>query len=730
MPTFKSEILSLLNTIKGKGSFVSHHVADFEFPGLEVTGVGELSYPINATQAKVLIENAHTAPYGQGSKTLVDSNVRSCREIDSTNLTFTGKGWDKFLNKVLKKIKPDLGIEDYEISASLYKMLIYEKGDFFLPHKDSEKESGMFGTLTITLPSNHSGGDLLVNFDGKHERIAFTEAAGNFKLPYAAFYADCEHEIKPITSGYRVCLVYNLIQEKAAKGIKLKPHEEHAEKIADLLRQEKYNPEKPFKIILLGHQYTPEGFSKESLKLNDRSKAEALLRGAEKADYYAKMALVTSYQMGLPEMNYYNEDVDENAIMDEVYDDFLSIEHWMNDRVPSLDVEFQEDDLILSFKLDEGEPIVKETQGYMGNYGPELMHWYHYGAVILWPKSNHKDILLRESTKTKLEWLAHYNGKFDTLTRSEILATEAVLLSDLASDNRDQLDYTPIVDWLILKNDENYFDQKGKTMLEQYFVNMDIKQLVLLAESYPGKFVRAINGLITREPSISYFDHYILLLNAMSSSSNSHVSSWISTQIESLPIVLAGFIKNENPDSQVIKKKTWSGILTLEKELPQNPEWVMEMAKLITAYRTRDYINYVLAAEIMTLNQHSPLANTVLKVCSEFLQNRINNKPQPFPNWTRSLPDIHHHLHQNAVLSPFMKSPDENILDFRKNQTERTEMEYVINSLKLDLKMETIRKGSPHTLRLTKTDASYQLKMAIWNEDKVLLEKVNNELAG
>jgi len=36
MPTFKNGILSLLNDIKGSGSFVSHHVAALWFPGLKV----------------------------------------------------------------------------------------------------------------------------------------------------------------------------------------------------------------------------------------------------------------------------------------------------------------------------------------------------------------------------------------------------------------------------------------------------------------------------------------------------------------------------------------------------------------------------------------------------------------------------------------------------------------------------------------------------------------------
>ena len=42
----------------------------------------------------------------------------------------------------------------------------------------------------------------------------------------------------------------------------------------------------------------------------------------------------------------------------------------------------------------------------------------------------------------------------------------------------------------------------------------------------------------------------------------------------------------------------------------------------------------------------------------------------------------------------------------------------------LDLKMETIKKGSPHTLRITKTQSSYQRPMQMWNEDVELLEKV------
>ena len=221
MDNLKENILSCLKDLKGSGKFISFHTTEFQFPGLEVNGVGEIAYPINEMQAKALIEVAKKAPFGQGSETIIDSTVRSAYEIDNSKLNFNGSRWTAFLNKIIVKIKPDLGLEDYTISAHLYKMLIYEKGDFFLPHKDSEKEKGMFGTLVINLPSKHTGGELVVSFEGVKEVVAFAESAENYKISYAAFYADCDHEIKPLTSGYRICLVYNLVQQKSGKKIQL-----------------------------------------------------------------------------------------------------------------------------------------------------------------------------------------------------------------------------------------------------------------------------------------------------------------------------------------------------------------------------------------------------------------------------------------------------------------------------------------------------------------------------
>ena len=48
----------------------------------------------------------------------------------------------------------------------------------------------------------------------------------------------------------------------------------------------------------------------------------------------------------------------------------------------------------------------------------------------------------------------------------------------------------------------------------------------------------------------------------------------------------------------------------------------------------------------------------------------------------------------------------------------------------LDLKMETIKKGSPYTLKLTKTQAAYEKALREWQEDLGILEQLQNREEG
>ncbi len=110
-----------------------------------------------------------------------------------------------------------LGLDEHQtahVHANLYKLLLYEPGGHFAAHRDTEKEPGMFATLVVQLPvaGGHAGGVLTVRHGGRHVEWDSERGSSTCSdLQYAAFYADCEHELSAVTAGLRVVLVYNLV---------------------------------------------------------------------------------------------------------------------------------------------------------------------------------------------------------------------------------------------------------------------------------------------------------------------------------------------------------------------------------------------------------------------------------------------------------------------------------------------------------------------------------------
>ncbi|MGK2863151.1 MAG: 2OG-Fe(II) oxygenase [Chitinophagaceae bacterium] len=725
MQQLKKDILDCLHHLKGSGKFASIHTSDFVFPGLAVEGVGEIAYPVNEFQARVLIQSAHKAPFGKGSHTIVDSNVRSAWEIDAGKLSFSSPAWENFLKKIISNIKNDLGIEDYKVAAHLYKLLIYEVGDFFLPHKDTEKEKGMFGTLIIGLPSQYTGGKLVIHFEGEKEVASFSDNAARYAINYAAFYADCDHEVKPLTSGYRVCLVYNLIQQKAAKKIELQSLQSYAGKLAEIFTAHQSQNATQLCIVLLGHQYTPENFSLDGLKLNDRAKAEALLLAAQKAGYYAKMCLVTSYLSGAPEDDGYYEygkdGGDDDAQMAEVFDKSLYVEHWLQNELPALDnVPFTEDELITSFALDDDEPIIKESTGYMGNYGPDLMHWYHYGAVMIWPPQVNAQLLLSQNTTTQLNWVDYFNRK-QKISDAEIPAVTSIILTGLNDNQHTEADanFNAIADWLICRREKTFLLQLPPDQLQKFFNKIDAGKWINVFKFLPAEITGKVLEKVTEEISLPVLEKLLAVLRTLALHGELyHFAIGLMAQLPKHFKMLYTKTKNQ------INASAIADLFWIEKNLAPSKTWIDDMAEVLIEKAMRQYIHDVLAPQLLIVKDQTEFTGKLLQFCREYLQALVNNQPKPPANWSRSLPDTTENKKIWQLLKVFLESADQQIFDYRKNQNERTEMEYAIKKVIIDLKTETIKKGSPHTLRITKTQATYQRQMKDWNKDLALLDKV------
>lgn len=122
----------------------------------------------------------------------------------------------------------------------------------------------MFATIIVILPSLYSGGQVCVSH-GSEGKIFDFQAHG-FSTSVLAWYADVMHEVKPITSGYRLALSYNLIHNSTSLPLPTVPTVNPA--IADLRDifdkwRRGYYEDAPSHIsYLLEHQYSKVDLSR------------------------------------------------------------------------------------------------------------------------------------------------------------------------------------------------------------------------------------------------------------------------------------------------------------------------------------------------------------------------------------------------------------------------------------------------------------------------------------
>ncbi len=68
-------------------------------------------------------------------------------------------GWQDYVNRLTDKVATELGVSaEIPVQAQLNKMTLYQTGDHFVAHRNTEKAPGMFATMTIVLPSQHTVG--------------------------------------------------------------------------------------------------------------------------------------------------------------------------------------------------------------------------------------------------------------------------------------------------------------------------------------------------------------------------------------------------------------------------------------------------------------------------------------------------------------------------------------------------------------------------------------------
>ena len=403
----------LLDSLDRPGDYYAHGSRACPMPGIQVEGVGQIAFPLLPSQAEELIQLADAAPYGRGPETIVDSDVRRAWQIDAARLRFVDEAWPETLASVVADVARQLGVAG-AVRAELYKLLLYERGGFFASHRDTEKADGMFGTLVVSLPSSYRGGTLEVRHQGRDVHLDL-RCADISEISYAAFYADCEHELKPIDDGHRICLVYNLVRDEGP--IHAPDNTAAIDRAERLLRKWSGSRRSPAKLLcLLDHRYSSAGLSFDALKGGDVAIASTLVTAGRRAECAVRLGMISIHEQGTAEAIFgggyrrrgWSSDRQEDYEVIDVTHQRREVADWRSPddrRVDLPPIGFDADELC-RYTLDELPPDEQCFSEATGNEGASFERTYRRAAIVLWPRSRQSEVLARAERRYCLDALS------------------------------------------------------------------------------------------------------------------------------------------------------------------------------------------------------------------------------------------------------------------------------------------------------------------------------------
>ncbi len=773
MPSANLEKLNrALGQIDRPGTFAVSGSVPAVLPGLEVEGLGPVGLPLNARTAKDLAKRCHQAPYGKGEQTLVDTNVRRVWRMEPDQFVLMNPDWDRVIKEIVAKVQEGLGLEGQKLESHLYDLLLYEPGSFFLPHRDGEKLGRMVATLVVVLPSSFEGGELIVRHEGQEQTIDFGGPAGDaFHIHYAAFYADCEHEVRPLKKGHRLCLVYNLTLAKSKKSLSAPRDSEHIEAIAPLLRKWADEDESVEKLgIALDHQYTEGGLTWDALKGTDRAKARVLAEAARQAGCRAYLALLTYHESGSAEYaggrsgrrygygrrgyGDYGDDGDaSDYTMGEIYETSLAADHWSDpegNRLPIGELIIEEDDLLDPEAIRQGDPEV-EFEGYTGNAGMTLDHWYRHAAIFLWPEARHFRVICERDSRAVVPELTQMVERLKKARGEEASALEAQC-RDLAAA-------------IVAKWPENAHG-RPKPDVKDHWTSGLLESLAALddtrliadflggplmkdASADPGKSIAAIGqklGWPTIQPqlaslmkgtTLATMERNVRLLESIATARPRKKTGWgelCATLASELVSAIETIDRSTSPTDWRYPTVDRAEVLAgLARSLIATDQAGL-MSRLVDHALATPAKYPLTEVQIKALAALRPwLEKNVAKPSAalarwldsvrEQLEAMTAQPPKEPADYRRAAP-IKCGCADCAQLKRFLEDPNERVLRLKAGKDRRRHLHSEIDINRIDLTHVTEHVGSPQTLVCTKTTASYQASLRKYREDQEHLKTI------
>ncbi len=761
MISITNQIFDSLQTVQRPGDFYATGTQDIFLPQLEVAGVGRIALPLLSMQAKQLVAMAEQAPYGRGQETLVDTDVRRTWQIDARHVTLKGKHWAKNLSTIVGRCAAGLGVSG-EVQAELYKLLVYDAGSFFVSHRDTEKTPGMFATLVIVLPSEYQGGELVV----RHQQETVTlnlQCEDAAEIGYAAFYADCVHEVLPVTQGCRLTLIYNLI--RTDKQLPLpKPPDYHQEQamVATLLQnwssslKTAPNDEIPEKLIyLLDHAYTPADLGFDTLKNADAAVAEVLVAAAEQADCDIHLALVSVEESGSAEYSgsygrkrgryWDDEPEDDDYEIGEIFDRTETISEWRRrDGKPSPlpTLPFSEYEFCPTTAYEAIEPDDIEFQEATGNAGASFERTYQAAALVVWPKAFNLAIINQAGFAATLPVLRDFCQRWEDegqIQNSSLWQDAHMLagymLRDIFRENinphghQSYRSYRVFLECLFRLRDSHCINGYWQGIAGRGFYQKDDSAaLVQTATLVPWpNVVRILEQAFSLSAGKAYEACAALLADLCVAEPNSTPDLNNAAQIlwAALPGDPQRFPELQPWERSRMKVNDELVVNILTSFSVINAELADKVLAYFLAWPTVYAVDDILVVAVLSLNQSQfssnlPVIKRLRTAVIKHINVRVEVALEPPADWRRNN-QVKCGCQDCTALKLFLDGPTQARWTLKAVEARRKHVEQTIKQHQSDVNCATERVGSPHKLVCTKNQASYQRRVEQRSHDLSVL---------
>ncbi len=766
MPGICGELAELLSTVQRPGDFFASGRLELLPPRLTVDGVGQIALPLLPVQAEQLIALAERAPYGRGATTIVDTSVRRTWQIGPDRVRLDGKHWQATLDRAVALAAEGLGVDE-PVSAELYKLLIYDKGSFFVSHRDTEKAPGMFATLVLALPSLSSGGELVVRHKEREVRLDLANDDPS-EMAFAAFYADCVHEVLPITAGCRATLIYNLVRKSKGGALGPPSYERETARVKALLEEwgnSKTAPDDgvPEKVVYpLEHAYTLAEFDFANLKGVDAAVAALLKSAAPQAGCDLHLALVSIEESGSADYNvsyrsrYRSHDDDDDEFEEgEVFERFEYLTEWQRaDREPVAlgEIPIEEGEISPHDALEDMEPDEQHFHEATGNAGASFERTYRRAALVLWPSKRRLAVINQAGPAATLPYLESLAAKWidDGALQDSALWTEAHELSG------HMLDTWPNVDWYGVGDGDK--DDESSDRVADHEPSQLARLLAALTTLRDETRITAALALLTARRGHEKSDNAAILgavalfpperaaqmteavIASHASGAAAPCCALLRAAIEGpfaaepkhLAAAAKGLIASLPGDPALAPVDQWgrrhhvtpgAGVVAdlVRIAEPVDAELARRLAAHLLAWPETYGVDRALVPALKRLLEgsarRSGAAMTgLLAACLAHLETRAAEPLEAPQNWSRAS-DIRCSCEHCAALGRFLASPSTETWTLKAAERFRSHVEGEIRRVRADLDIRTERRGSPHSLVCRKNSASYERRVAQRRQD-------------